>query len=222
MTPDESMHFFARARKCWNSPKRIPLCDHRALRRYGLGFAKPFPLPIGHLLRSGYLLCGKTLADLAKVTGTDAAVLQRTAESVNADASRGEDKQFGKGSTAYNRFLGVANHKPNPCVAPIERGPFYAVKILLGDLGTFAGIRTDEYARVLDRSGQPIAGIYAVGNDAASVMGGNYPGGGITPGPAMTFGYIAGQHLAARRDNENRSEKYEVASPAPVREGVGA
>ena len=72
------------------------------------------------------------------------------------------------------------------------------------------------------RSGQPIAGLYAVGNDAASVMGGTYPGGGITPGPAMTFGYIAGQHLAARRDNENRSEKYEVASPAPVREGVGA
>ncbi|MDF2688199.1 MAG: FAD-dependent oxidoreductase, partial [Microvirga sp.] len=78
----------------------------------------------------------------------------------------------------------------------IERGPFYAVKVVPGDLGTFAGLRTDPNAQVIDESGRVIPGLYAAGNDMASIMGGNYPGGGITLGPAMTFGYIAGRHLA--------------------------
>lgn len=103
---------------------------------------------------------------------------------------------FAKGSTAYNRFLGDAGHKPNPCIAPIDEGPFYAIKVVMGDLGTFAGLRTDSHARVIAKNGDPIDGLYAVGNDAASVMGGNYPGGGITLGPALAFGYIAGRHLA--------------------------
>ena len=85
---------------------------------------------------------------------------------------------------------------PNPCIAPIEHGPFYAIKMVIGDLGTYAGIKTDEHARALDADGQPIAGLYAAGNDMASIMGGNYPGAGITLGPALTFGYIAGKHLA--------------------------
>jgi succinate dehydrogenase/fumarate reductase flavoprotein subunit len=173
------------------------ICDHRALRRYGLGFVKPFPLPLFPHLRSGYLLRGRNLAHLAQLGGIDAEALQRTIESVNADARRGKDTQFGKGTTAYNRFLGDAGHKPNPCVAPIERPPFYAVKVMMGDLGTFAGIRTDEHARVLDARANPVEGLYAVGNDAASVMGGSYPGGGITLGAALTFGFIAGRHLAA-------------------------
>lgn len=99
-------------------------------------------------------------------------------------------------STAYNRFVGDPGHKPNPCVAPIERGPFYAIKVLPADIGTYAGLKTDRHARVLDAGGRPVAGLYAVGNDAASIMGGNYPGGGITLGPGMTFGYIAARHLA--------------------------
>jgi len=81
-------------------------------------------------------------------------------------------------------------------VAPLENCPFYAIKMVIGDLGTYAGIRTDANARALDSDGQPITGLYAVGNDMASIMGGNYPGAGITLGPALTFGYIAGKHIA--------------------------
>ncbi len=90
----------------------------------------------------------------------------------------------------------AASCLPNPCVAPLDRGPWYAIEIVLGDLGTFAGLRTDAKTRVLDAAGEPISGLHAVGNDAASVMGGAYPGGGITLGPALTFGYIAGTFIA--------------------------
>jgi predicted oxidoreductase len=85
---------------------------------------------------------------------------------------------------------------PNPCLAPVQTGPFYAVQVVIGDLGSFAGLKTDAQARVLDGEGRPVPGLYAAGNDMASIMGGNYPGGGITLGPAMTFGYIAGRHAA--------------------------
>ena len=172
------------------------ICDHRAIRRYGLGFAKPFPLPLTPHLRSGYLLRADTLAGLAAKTGIDPDGLAATVADYNPGAREGRDTQFGKGSTAYNRYLGDPENQPNPCVAPIDRPPYYAVKIVLGDLGTFAGIRTDRHARVTDAAGRPIPGLYAAGNDMASIMGGNYPGGGITIGPAMTFGYIAGRHLA--------------------------
>jgi len=87
---------------------------------------------------------------------------------------------------------------PNPNVAPIEEAPFYALRIIPGDIGTFAGLRTDEFARVLDEQNEVIPNLYAVGNDMASVMRGAYPGAGITIGPAMTFGYVAAQHLAGR------------------------
>lgn len=172
------------------------ICDHAAIRRYGLGFAKPFPVPIGHHIRSGYLLRGRTIAELARQAGLDAAALEQTVAAYNAQARQGEDGQFGKGSTAYNRFLGDAGHETAPCVAPIEKGPFYAVKVLPADIGTYAGLRTDRWARVLDAQGAPVPGLYAAGNDAASIMGGNYPGGGITLGPGMTFGYVAARHLA--------------------------
>ena len=79
---------------------------------------------------------------------------------------------------------------------PLENGPFYAIKVVVGDLGTYAGLTTDEHSRVLGGDREPIAGLYAVGNDIASIMGGNYPGAGITLGPALTFGHIAGCHLA--------------------------
>jgi predicted oxidoreductase len=96
-------------------------------------------------------------------------------------------------------------HKPNPCLAPIVARPFYAVKIVAGSLGTFAGLRTDEYARVLDSNAQAIAGLYAVGNDMASIMAGRYPAGGITLGPAMTFGYVAAHHAGGIPLDNNRS-----------------
>ncbi|QDW36579.1 FAD-dependent oxidoreductase [Bradyrhizobium sp. KBS0727] len=172
------------------------LCDHRALRKYGLGCVPPFPMPLGHHLKTGYLKRGETLTELAANTGIDAGGLEATVKAFNETAASGQDPAFGKGSRAYNRYQGDALHGPNPCIAPIKDGPFYAIKMVIGDLGTYAGIRTDENARALDGDGQPIAGLYAAGNDMASIMGGNYPGAGITLGPALTFGYIAGRHIA--------------------------
>jgi len=172
------------------------LCDHPTIRRYGLGFVKPFPLPLTPHINSGYLKRGRTLAELAAACGIDAAAFERTVEAFNGPAKRGEDPAFAKGSTAYNRSLGDPTVAPNPCVAPVARGPFYAVKLVVGDLGTFAGVKTDADARVLDRDGRPIPGLYAAGNDNASIMGGNYPGGGITLGPAMTFGWVAARRMA--------------------------
>ncbi|MGB3388776.1 MAG: FAD-dependent oxidoreductase [Pseudaminobacter sp.] len=174
------------------------ICDAKALRKYGMGFVKPFPVPHFHHLRSGYLVKGNTLAELACQLGIDGDGLAETVARFNPAAASGEDPDFGRGRSAYNRFLGDMDHKPNPCLAPLETGPFYAIHIAIGDLGTFAGLKTDGHARVLAERGQPIAGLFAVGNDMASIMGGNYPGGGITLGPAMTFGYIAGQTLAGK------------------------
>lgn len=172
------------------------LCDHRALRKYGLGCVPPFPMPLGHHLRTGYLKRGASLAELAAQAGIDARGLEATVAEFNKTAADGQDPAFGKGSRAYNRYQGDALHGPNPCIAPVKDGPFYAIKMVIGDLGTYAGIRTDANARALDADGQPIAGLYAAGNDMASIMGGNYPGAGITLGPALTFGYIAGKHIA--------------------------
>ena len=189
------------------------VCDHRFQRRYGLGFAKPFPLPLGPHLRSGYLRRGDSIKALARACGI-APALAETIEGYNEQARKGEDPAFGRGSTPYNRKQGDPLHQPNPCVAPIEHGPFYAVKVLPGSFGTFAGLKTNGSAQVMDRDGRPIAGLYAVGTDMASVMGGFYPSGGINLGPAMTFGYIAGRHAA-------RATTYESA--VPVRDnGVAA
>ncbi|TCO79238.1 succinate dehydrogenase/fumarate reductase flavoprotein subunit [Plasticicumulans lactativorans] len=172
------------------------VCDHRFIRRYGLGHVRPAPLPLGPSLRSGYLRRGRSIDALAAACGIDAAGLRATLDAYNGAARDGRDPAFGRGSTPYERVQGDPTQAPNPCVAPIEHGPCYAVKVVPGSLGTFAGLRTDAAARVLDRAGAAIPGLYAVGNDMASVMGGCYPSGGITLGPAMTFGYIAAHHAA--------------------------
>ncbi|KMO18032.1 FAD-dependent oxidoreductase [Methylobacterium platani] len=172
------------------------ICDHPTIRKYGLGYAKPAPVPIGLSLRNGYLVTGRTLPDLARAAGIDPDGLVATVDLYNRDAVRGEDPAFGRGSTAFNRFLGDAEHRPNPNVAPVAKGPFYALKLVMGDLGTFDGLRTDTVGRVLRPDAHPIPGLYAVGNDRASIMGGAYPGAGITLGPIMTFGFITGRHLA--------------------------
>ena len=200
-----SYHDFCQAmvRRCQEEdgePAAWFITDHRAFRKYGLGFAKPAPVPYGKLIKNGYLIQGKTLKDLAEQIGADGAELERTVATFNKDARRGEDPEFQKGSTSYNRSLGDPENKPNPCVAPLERGPFYAVRLYVGDLGTFAGLRTNERAQVLNGNGKPINGLYAAGNDAASIMGGNYPGGGITLGPALAFGYIAARTLSGAND----------------------
>ena len=179
------------------------VCDHPTLRRYGLGCVPPFPMPLGHHLKSGYLMRGDTLEALATKAGIDPNAFVETVRQFNATAPLGHDAAFGKGSKAYNRYQGDAMHGPNPCVAPLENGPFYAIKMVIGDLGTYAGIVTDENARALDAEGRVIPGLYAAGNDMASIMGGNYPGAGITLGPALTFGYIAGRHLADNAAKRN-------------------
>ncbi|MEN4825854.1 FAD-dependent oxidoreductase [Pseudomonas sp. P39-UII1] len=182
------------------------ICDHRFLRRYGLGHARPAPLPAWPHLRSGYLKRGGSLEQLAKACGIDPAGLSATVADYNHHARLGQDPAFGRGSTPFNRKQGDPQHKgPNPCVAPIEHGPFYAVKVQPGCFGTFAGLRTDGHARVLDSHGQPIAGLYAAGTDMASVFGGWYPSGGINLGPALTFGYVAGRHIAGHRADEAAS-----------------
>ena len=172
------------------------IVDHPTLRRYGLGFVKPFPVPIGPNLRSGYLVRGKTLGELAKNAGIDVKNFEATVSEFNASAVVGRDPAFNRGGNSYNRYLGDPDHKPNPCVGPIASGPFYAIKVVPGDLGTFAGLRTDANSQVIDATGTPVPGLFAAGNDAASIMGGNYPGGGITLGPALTFGYVVGRRLA--------------------------
>jgi len=174
------------------------VCDKPTLAKYGLGFVKPAPMPLGKHLRNGYLLKGATLAELAKNAGIDAAGLEAAVAAYNQGAVRGEDTEFHRGTTSFNRYLADPAHQPNPCVAPVVQGPFYAVKLVMGDLGTFDGIKTSVVGEVLKRDGAPIAGLYAVGNDRASIMGGNYPGAGITHGPNMTFGFVTGNHIADR------------------------
>lgn len=176
--------------ECWL------ICDHPTIRKYGLGYAKPAPVPLATYLSNGYLQKGATLAELAQKTGIDASQLQNTIATYNGPAAKGEDPAYHRGKTSFNRYLADPEHGPNPCVAPIEKGPFYALRIVMGDLGTFDGLKTHVNGNVLRQDGSAIDGLYAVGNDRASIMGGNYPGAGITLGPAMVFGYITGKHLA--------------------------
>lgn len=182
-------------------PEAWLLCDHAFIRYYGLGAVKPAPMPLTPWLGNGYLKRGETLAELARACGIDAQRLQATVQRYNAMCAQGRDEDFGKGETPYNRIQGdairaTAHGLRNPCMGPVERGPFYAVKVVMGSLGTFAGLRVNTQAQVLDARGHAIAGLYAGGNDMNSMMGGHYPAGGITLGPAMTFGFIAAHHMA--------------------------
>ncbi len=172
------------------------VCDRSFLWNYGLGRIQPFTLNWRRYVRSGELIEAAGIERLADAIGVDRSALSATIADYNAYAKSGEDPEFGRGSTIYQRHLGDATHEPNPCVAPITRAPFFALRIYPADLGTAIGMRTDTEARVLRPDGTPIAGLYACGNDMGSIMNGNYPGPGITLGPALTFGYIAGRHLA--------------------------
>lgn len=172
------------------------ICDQRFIDTWGLGLALPGGRPRQHLIDQGYLLQARSLATLASQMGVPADALQATIERYNRHASQGTDPDFGKGGTAYNRYLGDPEHLPNPCLAPLGDGPYYAVKVYPGDIGTACGIAVNAHAQALDPAGAPIPGLYVAGNDMQSVMGGAYPAPGITLGPALTFGWVAGQHLA--------------------------
>jgi 3-oxosteroid 1-dehydrogenase len=144
-----------------------------------------------------YIFRADTVAELAAKIDLDADKLQATITRMNEYARTGVDREFGRGSTAYDRNFGDLNVKPNPCLGPIGKAPFYTVPINLGDLGTKGGLKADAQARVVDCDGKPIPGLYAAGNASGSPFGNCYPGAGGTIGPAMVFGYIAANHIAA-------------------------
>ncbi len=148
---------------------------------------------------AGAVVRADDLAGLAREMGVDAAGLVKTVTRFSEFAAAGRDEEFGRGDSAYDRYYGDPRCRPNPNLAPLARPPFYAVKIVPGDLGTKGGLRTDERARVLRADGTLIEGLYAAGNASASVMGHSYAGAGATIGPAMTFGYIAARTMAAAR-----------------------
>jgi 3-oxosteroid 1-dehydrogenase len=145
---------------------------------------------------AGAVYRAPTIAELAREAGVDPAALAKTVVRFNEFAEAGRDADFGRGDSAYDRYYGDPRCRPNPNLAPLTQPPFYAVKIVPGDLGTKGGLRTDERARVLREDGAPIPGLYAAGNTSAAVMGRSYAGAGATIGPAMTFGYIAALDLA--------------------------
>lgn len=136
-----------------------------------------------------------TIAGLAKEIGVDPAALEATVARFNAHAAKGEDPDFHRGEAAYDKMYGDPRHGPNPCLAPILEPPFYAFAIHPGDIGTNGGLVTDDKARVIGEDGEPIPGLYAIGNNAASAMGESYPGAGVTIGPALTFGYVAARDM---------------------------
>lgn len=140
-----------------------------------------------------------TLEALAGKIGVDAQGLASTVAQVNDYARTGVDLDFGRGGNVFDRYYGDCNIKPNPCLAPLRKGPYYAMRLDAGDIGTKGGLLTNAQAQVLREDGTTIAGLYAIGNCSASVMGTSYPGAGGTLGPAMTFGYVAANHLAAQR-----------------------
>jgi 3-oxosteroid 1-dehydrogenase len=175
--------------------------DQRYRDRYvfaGLPPGKPLPR---RWYAAGAVVRADDLAGLAAAAGVDAEGLVKTVTRFGEYAAAGKDEEFGRGDSAYDRYYGDPRRRPNPNLAPLARAPFYAVKIVPGDLGTKGGLRTDERARVLRADGNPgtaIEGLYAAGNASASVMGHSYAGAGATIGPAMTFGYIAARTMAGR------------------------
>lgn len=195
-----SYHEFVLA--MYRSHREVPtipaylICDRDFIERWGLGLALPGGRPREHLVKAGYLKRADTLEALAQQLGIDADGLAASAAQFNAAAQAGRDDAFGKGGSEYNRYLGDPGQQPNACLGPLRQAPFYAVAVYPGDIGTACGIRCNENAQALDAQGQAIAGLYMAGNDMHSVMGGCYPGPGITLGPALTFGWLAGRHLA--------------------------
>jgi len=170
------------------------ICDASFIRKYGLGIVYPGHRNPEKFVDNGYLMSARMIDKLADRIAVDAAQLRETITRYNGFAETGVDVDFGKGETGLNRFNGDAGHKPNPCVGPIATPPFYALSIWPADNAVSTGLATDIDARVLDIDGKAIPGLYACGNDMASVMGGSYPGPGTTLGPAIVFAYRAAMH----------------------------
>jgi len=143
---------------------------------------------------------GRTIEELARKIGAEPETLKNTVKRFNIFAEKGEDDDFNRGDAAYDKMYGDPSHAPNPSLGTLDKAPFYAMPIYPGDIGTNGGLLTDEKARVIGEDGRPIAGLYAIGNNAASAMGESYPGAGVTIGPAMTFGYLAARELTGANE----------------------
>jgi 3-oxosteroid 1-dehydrogenase len=152
------------------------------------------PLPKSWF-ENGALTSAATINDLATAVGIPATTLAETISRFNAAARAGVDDEFGRGVSAYDHYYGDTTNKPNPSLGEITKPPFYAARMVPADLGTKGGIVTDANGRALGTDGQPIAGLYAVGNTSAAVMGHTYAGPGATIGPALVFGYLAARHI---------------------------
>lgn len=174
------------------------VADVRNARRYLRTFAMD-PRVNKAMKAEGIMLKAGTLAELADLMDVEPMTFRSTVERFNGFARAGVDGDFARGSSAYDRYYGDPTVRPNPNLGPLERGPFTAFRVVLGDLGTKGGVVTDEDARVLREDGTVIDGLYAAGNASASVMGRTYPGPGSTIGPATVFG-LRGARRMARRD----------------------
>ena len=175
------------------------IVDRAFIERYLFGLVFRGARGMRRFLRDGYLIEATSLAELATKLEIDAAGLAATVEEFNDHAVTGEDPAFGRGSSAMNRFNGDSSHAPNPCVRPLGPGPFYALTVWPYDLACSAGLAGDSEGRVLDAHGQPIDGLYACGNDLASIFRGTYPGPGTTLGPALVMGWRVAKHAGQRR-----------------------
>ncbi len=209
-----SYHLFALAMQA--NPRAVPaflVTDAEGLRKYGLGMVRPGGKGRERYLADGYLVSAETPAALAAKLGIDAAALESTIAQMNEASRSGVDAPFARGTTAYQRANGDATHAgPNPTLGAIATPPYYAVRLYPGDIGAAMGLRTDAEARVQDAGGAPIAGLYACGNDMHSIMGGTYPGPGITLGPALVFAYIAARDALARARRGAPSESVRRAA----------
>ena len=178
------------------------ICDRTFIRDYGIGLVHPGAgrRALARYIADNYLHRAGTLMELAQRIGVDGKNLVRTVQEHNRYAETGVDEAFGKGGTEYNQFNGDPANKPNPCLRPIVEPPYFAVAVYPSTMGTTVGLSTDGDARVLDERGAPIAGLYAVGNDMASLFRGVYVGPGITLGPALVFAYRAVVHMTKAGD----------------------
>lgn len=201
---DEAVSYHEFTRAMYRANESVPsipawlVCDRRFLWKYGLGMVRPMTPWIERYVRRGYLHRAHSIGALAASIGVDAQGLEETVRRHNEFARIGVDRDFGKGGNRYDLGNGDPDHVPNPCLGPIENAPFFAVAVVPTPLGTSLGLSTDAHARVLDAEGEPIAGLYACGNDMHSVMGGEYPGAGSQLGLAMTFGFVAALHARGR------------------------
>ncbi len=196
----DSYHAFVEAMLAEESSETgVPahlICDRSFIKDYGIGFIHPGTLNLKPFLTAGYLVKGADAPALARSIGVDPAALARTIADYNHYAVTGTDDAFGRGGSDLNRFNGDPGNKPNPCMRPIAAGPLFAVAVWPADLASSSGLRVDADARVLRPDDTPISGLYACGNDAASIFEGAYPGPGTTLGPAIVFGWRAAMHAA--------------------------